>query len=219
MIVTTKGIVLSKKIVSEYDAVSVVYTEEFGKVPVRFTGVLRPKGKLKALSEPLVWGDFRLYLKSQSEYARGIGGQVLSAFPGLRSDLSKICQALQACDLTSKLTPAHQKNPEKYSLLLEFLSAADTQPVSYPGFPAHFALAFSIRLLDLAGFGLSLDHPHLGALSKADWKELAEYPFHEEELDFLRFKVEEKLYDYVSGNNLKPQKVLDEARLSLASSL
>lgn len=215
MIVTTKGIVLSKKIVGEYDAVSVVYTEEFGKVPVRFTGVLRPKGKLKALSEPLVWGDFRLHLKPQSEYARGIGGQVLCAFSGMRSDLSKTCQGLYACDLLSKLTPAHQKNPEKYSLLLEFLSAAE----SLGGRGNRFTLAFSIRLLDLAGFGLSLDHPHLGALSKADWKEISLYPFHEDELDFLRLQVQEKIYDYVSGSHLKPQKVLDEARLSLASSL
>ena len=75
MIVNAGGVVLSRRAFGEYDRLCSVFTEQFGKIPTRFIGVNRAKGKMKALSEPGVWGEYRLHLSTRSEFARAIGGR------------------------------------------------------------------------------------------------------------------------------------------------
>lgn len=148
MIVNALGVVLSRRNLGEYDRLAVVFTETFGKLPVRFVGVNRPAGKLKALSEPGVWGEYRLHVSPRSEFAKAVGGRIAASFPSLRGDFDRTVAALTCCELLERLTPEHDPSPVKYRLLLAFLAALEESPSVW------VPLAFGLRLVEAAGFGL-----------------------------------------------------------------
>lgn len=148
MISNTPGVVLSRRDLGEYDRLAVIFTEAYGKLPVRFTGVNRAAGKLKALSEPAVWGEYRLHVSPRSEFAKALGGRILASFPDLRGDLDRTVAALACCELLERLTVEHDPNPSKHRLLVAFLAALEESPS--PWLP----LAFGLRLCELAGFSL-----------------------------------------------------------------
>lgn len=148
MIVNVSGVVLSRRNLGEYDRLAVIFTEDFGKLPVRFTGVNRSAGKLKALSEPAVWGEYRLHVSPRSEFAKALGGRIAASFPSLRGDLERTVAALACCELLERLTVEHDPSPAKHRLLVAFLAALEESPS--PWLP----LAFGLRLVEVAGFGL-----------------------------------------------------------------
>ena len=148
MIVNAEGVVLSRRNLGEYDRLAVVYTETFGKLPVRFVGVNRAAGKLKALSEPAVWGEYRLHVSPRSEFAKAVGGRIQASFPGVRGDFDRTVAALTCCELLERLTVEHDPSPAKHRLLVAFLASLEESPS--PWLP----LAFGLRLVELAGFGL-----------------------------------------------------------------
>ena len=95
MILNAWGVVLSRRDLGEADRLATLYTENLGKISVRFVGVNKPGRKLKALSEPMVWGEYRLYLKPSHDRAKAIGGRIISTFPNIRSDLSRTWAGLR----------------------------------------------------------------------------------------------------------------------------
>ena len=70
------ALVLSRWEFREMDRIAVMFTRDLGKVRARFIGVNRPKGKLKAMSEPMVHGEYRLYLGDD------LGGAGISLITG-----------------------------------------------------------------------------------------------------------------------------------------
>ncbi len=178
MIVNAQGIVLARRPSGEYDRSIALFTENLGKLPVRFIGVSRPAGKLKALSEPAVWGEYRLHLSPRSEIAKCVGGRLIASFPGIRTDLARTTAALYCAEMLDRLTAEHSPSPEKFRLLASTLAALEKFPSRW------LSLAFGLRLLDLAGFGLRERAPTSCARV---WK-----PLHEDEpaalihLDFDR---------------------------------
>lgn len=148
MILNVSGVVLARRPLSEYDRLATLFTEELGKLPVRFAGVRRSAGKLKALSEPAVWGEYRLHLSTRSEFAKCVGGRLTASFPATRADLARLTAALYCCELLDRLTAERAPSPEKYRLLCATLAALEERPSRW------LSLAFGLRLLDLAGFGL-----------------------------------------------------------------
>lgn len=147
----TRGLVLSSRIHKESDRLSVIYTEEFGKLNARFIGVHRPAGKLKAVSETLVLGEYRLYLRDGGEFATAAGGVLETGYPGLRGRLDALLRGMEICELLERLTPFWKPNPEKFALAVECLAAQEKNPSGAPWLLA----AYTLRLLESAGFGLS----------------------------------------------------------------
>lgn len=148
MIVNAGAVVLSRRAFGEYDRLCSVFTEDLGKIPTRFVGVNRAKGKMKALSEPGVWGEYRLHLSSRSEFAKAVGGRLIGTFPGWRTDLGRTFDALACLEMLDKLTPDHQPSPEKYRLICAVLSALDRGPSPW------LVPAFGLRLAEMLGIGL-----------------------------------------------------------------
>ncbi len=148
MIFCDHGIVLNRRQLRENDRIVTVFTEAGGKLEVNFKSVRLARGKLRALSEPLSWSDFRFYLKKGSNFPVCTGGRSLSVFAGLRGDLDRLCLGLHYCEIVNRLTPAQQPAPEKYALLLGAL-----QDLAARGGGAWLRQAFTLRVLDLAGFG------------------------------------------------------------------
>jgi len=147
MILVTTGVVLSRRRHQEFDRVAVVYTRALGRVSLRFAGVDRPRGKMKALSEPMVRAEYRLYCRPGSAWFTVTGGHILDSHPDLRSSLDRTLAGLEMCELLMRLTPEASPSAEKYELIAGHLEALDDAPSPW------LTVAFGLRLLALAGLG------------------------------------------------------------------
>lgn len=208
MIVNACGVVLSRRAFGEYDRLCSVFTEHLGKIPTRFVGVNRAKGKLKALSEPGVWGEYRLHLSSRSEFAKAVGGRLISSFPGWRADLGLTFDALACLEMLDKLTPDHQPSPEKYRLICAALSALDESPSGW------LVPAFGLRLAEMFGIGLRERAPApcravWTALHDADLAALASLPFDPSAAESARRLLDEHLAAH-AGRRLRAFEFRDE---------
>jgi DNA repair protein RecO len=204
VIVNAWGVVLSRRIHGEADRLCTIYTETHGKLLVRFVGVNKPGRKLKALSEPLAWGEYRLYLSAKSDVAKAIGGQLISCYPAIREDLSRTVEALGCLELLQTLTADRSPSAEKYALLCELLQALEAGPAPWA------PLAFGLRLLDLAGFGLperaaAQDAPLMRALRELPFEHLAALPYDDAPASRLR----ETLYAHAEAQAGRPIKSRD----------
>ena len=189
MIFTDKGIILLRQPFRETDRVVSLYTREHGRVNARVPGVMRQSGKLKAISEPFVHGEVRIYVRRGGAMGTLTGGKIESVFPNIRMDLKRIRLALHFCELIFRMTPLHQPSEGKFDLLLQALSELDVaEPV--PAFQA----AFTLRLMTLAGFGL--DHPVL-KISPEFWRRI-----HEDKFSSLQFSEPEDLLSLAKCNNV-----------------
>ena len=174
MIFTDSGIILLRQDFREADRIVSLYTKEHGRINVRLPGVARSVGKLKALSEPFVCADYRIYIRRGGTIGTVTGGKINQVFPHIRQDLKKLALAFHFCELLYRMTPLHQPSPGKFDLLLHALQAVEKGPAH-----SSFQAAFTLRLMMLAGFGL--DHPVLNILAEF-WQQMHQAPL--EQLDF-----------------------------------
>jgi len=172
------AVVLYRRPYGEYDSLATLYTDSMGKLPARFVGVRRPRGKLKALCEPMVHGEYRLYVRPSGEWATITGGRIVDSYPDVRADFDRTCQGLRLCELLARVVPDRSPNPRKFELIAESLSV-----LGRTGTPWLFA-AFGARLLELAGFGLYRARPD--AVSPELWDAL-----HQQELSVLAARPDE----------------------------
>ena len=176
-IVVTAAVVLRRSVFREADRLCHLYTRDFGKLRVRFASVNRPLGKLKALSEPVVSGEYRLHLREGAENALCIGGSLSSVHPGLRTDLEGLLRGLELCEMLDRLTPLRQPSEEKFSLIVDALEALERARGAPAG--SWVSIAFGLRLLEAAGFGafsLHVSQENRGLWKKlhaASWEEVA----------------------------------------------
>jgi DNA repair protein RecO (recombination protein O) len=176
MIFNAHAIVLARRPSSEYDRLSTIFTENHGKMTVRFVGVTRPLGKLKALSEPIVWGEYRLHLSPRTQLAKCIGGGIVASFPAVRSELSRTLAALYCAELLNELTVDRAPSPESFRLLASTLTSLEASPSRW------LTLAFGLRLLEISGFGLREKSPRgaeevWSALHRLEPSQLTDVPF------------------------------------------
>ncbi|MBI5629551.1 MAG: DNA repair protein RecO [Elusimicrobia bacterium] len=201
MIVNACAMVLGRRPYREADRLATLYTDSWGKLTVRFVGVDKPGRKLKALSEPLVWGEYRLYLSPRLDMGKVIGGRIISTFPSIRRDLRRTALALSFCEWLSGLAPERSPNEEKYELLSSVVASMEEAEAS----PWH-ELAYGLRLMRLLGYGMSRcpDGPERAplwrALHEAPWRELETCPDH----PGLRAKWTSRLHEAVRAQLGRP---------------
>lgn len=147
-IYVTEALVLSNFKTREADRGAVLYTRELGKVRARFIGVNRPQGKLKALSEPMALGEYRLYLRDGAESGVAAGGMLETAYPALRSSLKRLLCGLEVVELLDRLTPFWKPNPEKLDLAVSCLAQLEKSAGG-----DWIVGACALRLLEAAGYG------------------------------------------------------------------
>jgi len=189
MIFTDSGIVLLRQAFRETDRIVSMYTREHGRINVRVPGVMRPGGKLKAMSEPFVCADYRIYVRRGGVMGTMTGGKMKSVFPSIRTDLKRMSLALHFCELFLRLTPLHQPSEGKFDLLFRALTELEIA-----GANSAFAAAFTLRLMMLAGFGL--DHPVL-QITPQFWQKM-----HEDKFSNLIFTEPEDLLSLAKCNNV-----------------
>lgn len=148
MILNAPAIVLSRRKVGEYDRLAVLLTETHGKLTARFGGVDRSAGKLKALSEPMACGEYRLYFSPKTQQVRVVGGQLRATWPALRRDLPRTLAALGCCEMAAQLLADRQAAGAVYRLLDDALAAIEA------GGGPWVETSFGLKLLELTGFSL-----------------------------------------------------------------
>lgn len=189
MIFTDSGIVLYRQEFREADRIVSLYTRQHGRINVRVPGVMRSAGKLKALSEPFAFGDYRIYVRRGGVIGTMTGGKIANIFPSVRRDLKRMTLAMHFCELVQRLTPLHQPSEGKFELLCKTLTELEYGETN-PAFQA----AFTLRLMSLAGFGL--DRPVL-KISPEFWRRI-----HEDELSSLAFTEPEDLLSLSKCNSV-----------------
>ncbi|MBI4677899.1 MAG: DNA repair protein RecO [Elusimicrobia bacterium] len=176
-IVNAEGVVLSRTDWGEADRLATLYTELHGRVPVRFVGVNRPRAKLRCLCEPLNRVELRIHLGGRSGHAKAIGGRIIESFPGVRGDLRRTLEGLALAEMLMSLTPDMSPNEDEYRLIVSALETLEAAPTPW------VVAAFGLRLLGLAGVGLSkavvpgVDPPLWEALHARPWERLGGLPF------------------------------------------
>ena len=148
MILNDNAVVLRRGDSGEYGRWAVLLTEGHGLLPVRFAGVNRSAGKLKALSEPMVWGEYRLCFSGRSPAVHVAGGRIESSFPGVRADLSLTLTGLALCEMTWRLCAERAPSPAKYRLLCRALCLLEQ------GASPWLEAAFGLKFLEAAGYSL-----------------------------------------------------------------
>ena len=189
MVFTDSGILLYRQPFREADRMVSLYTRQHGRINVRLPGVARPSGTLKALSEPFVYGDYRIYVRRGGTVGTVTGGKLQNVFPAVRRSLKRTALAMHFCELFQRLTPLHQPSEAKFELLVSSLTELEYGEPN----PA-FAAPFTLRLMTLAGFGL--DHPVL-KISAEFWRRM-----HEDKLSSLEFSTPEEMLSLAKCNSV-----------------
>lgn len=149
MIHNLRAIVIGSRRGREADKIINFFTQEKGRLTARATSAARSTAKLVALTEPFVESDVAVYLRPGREWGRLVGGRMVRSFPALRTQIDRGTAAAWVCEILYRLTPEEQPSPEKYNLLAEALAALETA-----AYYTLVRLAFAVRFLSLAGFGL-----------------------------------------------------------------
>jgi len=151
MIHKLRGVVLWSRKSREADKVVGLFTDACGRMTARATSAARPAAKFAALTEPFVESDLAVYFTPGQGWGKIVGGRLVQSFPALRTHMERSTAASWICEIVHRLTPEEQPSPEKYALLIEALSALETAS-SF----SVIRLAFAVRFLRFAGFGLDL---------------------------------------------------------------
>ena len=142
----------------EADKIVGLYTDTLGRVTARATSAARPTAKFAGLTEPFVESDITFFRMPGQTWGKIVGGQIARSFPGLRTDMVRSTAASWVCEIVARLTPEEQPSSDKFLLLSETLEALETA-TSY----SVIRLAFAVRFLNFAGFGLE---------NRDEWQEL-----------------------------------------------
>ncbi len=149
-----RAIVLWTRRSRDADKIVGLFSRQMGRLTVRATSAARATAKFAALTEPFVESDVAVHLRPGQVWGKLVGGQMIRSFPQLRTQMDRSIAASWVCEIMHRLTPEEQASPEKYDLLSETLEAMETA--------AQFGvlrLAFAIRFLALAGFGVENRQP------------------------------------------------------------
>ena len=151
MIQNVRAIVLWSRRGREADKVVGLFTREMGRLTARATSAARATAKFSALTEPFVESDIALYLAPGRGWGKIVGCRMVSSYPEIRTQVTRSTAASWVCEVVHRLTAEEQPSPEKFILLQETLAALSS--VRKLGM---VRLAFAVRFLSAAGFGL--DH-------------------------------------------------------------
>lgn len=146
-----QGVVLSQRYFRESDLVVVIYTLEKGKIELVVRGGKKILSKLRGGVELMNWVEIMMAPGKNFSYLASVN--LLSSWPYLRTDLSRLSLGLSTVELLDKITVEMSEKKNIYYLLLEWLrwlNSADYQPVV--GYVSFYYLA--LKWLSLLGYGL-----------------------------------------------------------------
>lgn len=149
----TEAIVLRAIDYGESDRIVTFCTEDFGKIRGIAKGARRSRKRFANAIEPFCRSRILFSRRSPESLALIEGCDVLTHFPGIRSDLGKSLAASCLIDLTDQFTPEDKKNAASFCLLSDFLRLLEQTALTEA-----LLRFFEIRLLRISGYDPVLDH-------------------------------------------------------------
>jgi len=147
---TLRGVVIRSWRDREADKIVTLFTRQSGKMMFRAVSAAKPRAKMTSLTELFVEGDFQVWFPKGGDFGRLVGGKIIRSFSKIRFSPNQYLMASEVCKVLHQLTPLGQSNPLKYTLLIESLEFLCGKASSI------IPLAFTARLLSVAGFGQPL---------------------------------------------------------------
>ncbi|WP_240376599.1 DNA repair protein RecO [Bacillus piscicola] len=151
MLKKAEGIVLRTIAYGETNVILRLYTREAGKISLMARGAKKPKSKLRAIAQPLVYGMF-LYYKSTGMSTLNQGDPI-DSFRFIREDLLKTAYASYMAELLDKVTEEKEINPYLFELFLRLI-----QHMNDDNDPEVLIRIFEIKMLAQAGIKPELNH-------------------------------------------------------------
>ncbi len=148
----TPALVLRTYDFSEADRVLVLFTRNYGQLRAVARGVRRTCSRLGGCLGLLSLAELQLHGHEHRDLFLVTQGQLLGAFPRLKSDLERLGRAARIAELVSGLTPDRQPLPEVFDLAVQALTLLEE------GLPQEtVGLWFEIAFLDRTGYRPRLD--------------------------------------------------------------
>ena len=145
-----QAIVLRLTDYGEADRVVSLFTLEQGRISGFARGARKSRKRFGGALEN--FAHLRLQLTQRSSLATLAGADIVSIFPGIRTDLGSIGCAAYACELAERLTPEGEPNPRLFRLLTRYLERLDAAPP----FPSDRRF-FTVNLLKVLGYQPDLE--------------------------------------------------------------
>jgi DNA repair protein RecO (recombination protein O) len=146
----TEAILLRVTDYGETDRIVTMFTLELGKLSGIARGAKVSRRRFAGALE--AFAHLRLQLKLGAGLAYLASADILSIFPGVRMELTKIAFAAYACELVERLTPDDEPNPRLFRLLYCYLERLHLAPVS----PSDRRF-FAVNLLKILGYQPELE--------------------------------------------------------------
>ncbi len=145
MYVSTDCVVLAHRNFNEADKILTIYTKEFGKMACIAKGVRRPTSKKGGHVVPGNW--CKVFIAKGKRLDLLTEAELKKAFGIKKPTLGKTGNVFHLLELVNQLTEENQKNPQVFSLLVDFLDKVDREE----DFDL-ISAAFKIKLLSALGF-------------------------------------------------------------------
>ena len=149
MLHKTRGIVLHSSPYNDLYAITLVYTEEFGRVPYLTMQSKSRKSKIpRSLFHPFAILDLEVEHQNLRDIQRIKEAKMHIPLIALLTDPIKSALCIFLAELISKVIREEQTNRLLFDFLLQSIQILELTPAS----PANFHIVFMIRLCHLLGF-------------------------------------------------------------------
>ncbi|HEY32173.1 MAG TPA: DNA repair protein RecO [Dehalococcoidia bacterium] len=148
----TEAVIIKKTRLGEADSILTMYTPDMGKIQGFAKSLRRPRSKMA--------GHLELLTHSKVSLARGrnldtiTGGQTITAFLPLKSDLWLTSYGLYAIELVNQFTAEHVESPPLFQLLLDTMHNLCQEETNKESTLRYFEL----HLLHEVGYRPQLQH-------------------------------------------------------------
>jgi DNA repair protein RecO (recombination protein O) len=146
-----EAIVLGTMDYREADRLVTFFCQEHGKLRGIARGAKRSRQRFGGALELFARLQLQIGLKEGLVQIRE--ADIVTVYPGIRSDLSRIGCAAYACEVVDRLLPEGVANQRLFRLLAAFLERLDQAP--YSGADRRF---FEINLMNILGYRPALEH-------------------------------------------------------------
>jgi DNA repair protein RecO (recombination protein O) len=152
MLLTTKGIVLSKKKLEDNDALITVLTENSGKVKAIAKGAKTSRSMIAATTQPFTHGEFLFDLGAAWNRVRSV--EVLEPFRHIQEDLLTMGYGAYFLELAAHLAPEDGESKGLYKILTETLKCLNQNGLE-TDLP-WLKVIFEFKALSASGYQLQL---------------------------------------------------------------
>ncbi|MCH7723141.1 MAG: DNA repair protein RecO [Bacteroidetes bacterium] len=152
-IIKTEAIVLSKMNYRDTSIITIVYTEELGKISAIVKGGRSPRSKFGMIIDPLNHLQIIIYLKESREVQLLSDAGIISHFPKLKENLKAVKYSYAVIELVNKLIPGDEPNKRIFKGLVRILSLLNSSDQS----PEILFGRFFLFLTTEIGYEIQLD--------------------------------------------------------------